>query len=280
MLPGRLGDAAGQERASLGVQSFDPSKLDFLERSHRQKDVQRSVDLIRGFTNNFSMDLIFGTPNETLASWNDELEAALSFDPAHLSTYELTIEKGTSFWNRHQKSEFDTVNEDGRCELYELTIEKAEQNGLMQYEISSFAKSGFRCRHNQVYWNGGDYFAFGPGASSYIAGTRNTNHRSTTTYIRRITSGSSAVAESDRLSRNQQAVERLVFGLRQLDGVAIPSFERQFGFSPVSLFGSELETLMGHGLLQISNDRVQLTRRGILLFDEIAVRLLNFEDHP
>lgn len=263
----------GVNRISIGVQSFDAEKLGRLERTHTATDIKHAMELTRSFASSVSMDLIFATSGERLSTWTHDLEQALSLTPDHISTYELTYEKGTSFWSRLSKGELENADEQLRCDMYETAIEMLDQNGLKHYEISSFAGEGHRCQHNLAYWNGVDYFAFGPGASRFIDGVRETNHRSTTTYIKRMEAGESPVAESQKLTDREIAVDRLVFGLRQIDGISLSQFRDLSGFDAEELLGQNRQLFEQHQLIQIKNNNCRLTGRGLMVADSIATKI-------
>ena len=177
---------AGVNRISLGVQSFDDATLTMLERDHRRDDVLGCVDRIRKRIANISLDLIFAVPRQSLELWESTLQTAIDLSPTHLSTYGLTFEKGTAFWTRREKGDLPQVAEDLERRMYEVAMEKLAASDFHQYEISSFARPGFRCRHNQVYWTGLSYFGFGPGAASLMNNERRQNHRSVTTWLKKL----------------------------------------------------------------------------------------------
>jgi len=260
---------AGVTRVSLGVQSFNVAKLELLERDHRAADIERAFATARGSAQSVSLDLIFGTPGETLADWRHDLESALALGPDHVSTYGLTFEKGTAFWSRLTRGELARLEEDIERQMYELTIDTLTAAGFEHYEVSNFARPGHRCRHNETYWTGGQYYAAGPGASRYIAGRRETNHRSTTTYIARVLAGQSPVAESEQLGAEDAARERLVFALRRLEGIDVNEFAAVTGFTVEQLGGDALPRLLDLGLLDFTARRLKLTRRGLLVSDAI-----------
>jgi oxygen-independent coproporphyrinogen-3 oxidase len=141
--------------------------------------------------------------------------------------------------------------------------------GFEHYEVSNFARPGRRCRHNEAYWTGKPFFGFGPGAARYIDGRRETNHRSVTTWLKKVLAGESAVAESERLPPREAARERLVFGLRRLDGISLPDFAESTGFSVSELVEPYLSRFVEAGLLDLSADRLRLTERGLLVSDAI-----------
>ena len=260
---------AGVTRVSLGVQSFRAEKLQVLERDHRQPEILAAYENARKFAMSVSLDLIFAAPGESLQQWEQDLKAAISLQPDHVSTYGLTFERGTSFWSRLNRGELSRAEEETEGQMYELAIDLLTAAGYEHYEVSNFACPGHRCRHNEAYWTGLPYFAAGPGAARYIAGRREMNHRSTTTYIQRVLSGQSPVAESEELSPEDHARERLVFALRRLQGISLSKFEQETGYFVESLVRSPLQKFLAQGLFAHTGDNLRLTRRGLLLSDAL-----------
>jgi len=269
---------AGVNRISLGVQSFDNTLLRVLEREHRQEDLLSCIDRVRQRFANVSFDLIFSVPGQSLESWQQTLDVAVQLDPTHISTYGLTFEKGTSFWTRREKGQLNPVEDDTDREMYSLTMDWLTDAGFEQYEISSFARPGFRCRHNQVYWNGADFWGFGPGAASLIDGERRMNYRSVTGWLKKVLAGGSSVAETERLDPDARARELLVLGLRQTDGIDRARFTRTAGHDPEALAGPVLERLARRGLVESNAVGIRLTREGRFFADSVAGELLSPDD--
>jgi len=270
----KLFEELGVTRLSLGVQSFDPQKLRLLERDHQASDNSRATSLVKAAGMQVAVDLIFGCPQETLATWQFDLDSALLLEPDHISTYGLTFEKGTQFWSRKQKGQLLELAEDRQRQMYELAIDHLTAARFEHYEVSNFARPDRRSRHNQVYWSGAPYFAAGPGASRYVGGVRETNHRSTTAYLKRMLAGESPVAEREELSPEGQARELLVFGLRRLEGVDREEFFQQTAWQVDALVSSQLARLCQLDLLQDNGRRVRLTRKGLLVSDALWPELL------
>lgn len=266
--------SAGVTRVSLGVQSFHDAKLRVLERDHDAATAQKAVAAARSVASSVALDLMFAAPGESLADWEADLATAIDLGPDHISTYGLTYEKGTSFWSRRQRRELAESDEDLQRAMYEAAIDRLTAAGYEHYEVSNFAQSGHRCRHNEIYWLGKEYYAAGPGASRYLAGRRETNHRSTTTYIARVLAGRSPVAEIDELSPADRARERLVFALRRLDGVRRDWFAAATGFAVDNLAGPTLSRFVDLGLLADDGQTIRLTRAGLLVSDALWPELL------
>lgn len=265
---------AGVNRISLGVQSFHAAKIKGLERHHTGQQAIDAIHQAADFIGNVSIDLIFAAPQETLLQWREDLLTALATPVRHLSTYALTIEKGTTFYNRSLRGRLDTPEESCEVEMYELTRELTAQAGWRHYEISSFAKPDHRCRHNLAYWRGDSWLAFGPGASRFVDGIRSTNHRSPTTYLRRIEAGQSAVAETESLSAIDYARELAAFGVRMIDGVPFDQIRQRSGVDVRRLCEGSLRDCREHGWIVDDNDQLKLTEQGILFADAVARELI------
>lgn len=267
----------GATRVSLGAQSFRMEKLRQLERDHDAATICRAVELLKQAGLTVSIDLIFAAPNESQVEWSNDLQAALALPIDHLSTYELTYEKGTRFWNERLAGRLAEQDEDQRSEFYRLTLETLAAAGWEHYEISSFARNGARCRHNLVYWSGRPYFAFGAGASRFLRGTRSTNHFSTMRYLKLLEAGLEPTAEQTQLSKQELARELMAIGLRQIQGLRETSFIETTEMSFEAAAGTQLQELIAWGLLDLTGERLtrvlRLTTRGVFLYDAIASRI-------
>ncbi len=259
----------GVNRLSVGGQSFDTAKLKILERDHTAEDLRRAMMLAKTRIASVSLDLIFGVPGETLATWQADLAAALALEPDHVSTYGLTFERGTAFWSRLLEGELGRLDEELERSMYAAAIDTLTAAGFEHYEVSNFARPGHRCRHNEAYWTGQGYFAVGPGAARYVNGRREMNHRSTTTWLKRVLAGQSPVADSETLEPADRARETLVFGLRRLEGIDRATFAERTGYDLQSLVGEPLARMVGLGLLEDDGTRVRLSREGLFVSDAI-----------
>jgi oxygen-independent coproporphyrinogen-3 oxidase len=259
----------GVTRISLGAQSFSPEVLKLLERDHAAEDISASVDLAKSRFPAVSLDLIFAVPGQTQEQWLADVSRGIAQQTQHLSTYGLTFEKGTPFWMRRERGELVQAHEDLECDMYLAGIDALVGAGFEHYEVSNFARPGFRCRHNEVYWAGDEYFAVGPGAARYVAGKREMNHQSTTAWLARVMAGQSPVAESETLEPEDRAREAAVFGLRQMKGIERGEFARRTGFELDALLGPPLAWHVEKGLLADDGRVVRLTRAGLVVSDAI-----------
>ena len=260
----------GVNRVSLGVQSFNDEKLKALERSHRGSMAEDVIGQVAEVIPNVSIDLIFAAPNESVDQWRQDLETATQLPIQHVSTYALTFEKGTSYWTRLQKGTLSSVEETDELQMYDDAREVFATAGLSHYEISSFARPGHRCRHNMAYWRGSPWYAAGPGAAAYVDGQRTLNHRSTTTYLKRIESGQSPVVETEVISSEQSAREKAGFGVRMIDGVDLKQVHAETNVDIQSLCEKELAELERQEYIHRTGGHIRLTSQGIHFADTVA----------
>ena len=252
--------AFGVNRLSLGVQSFQPQLLQILERDHRPDDVPRVLEFIRPLIANYSVDLIFGVPEQTIEQWRDDLERAFALKPMHVASYGLTYEKGTRLWKQREHGQVHALDE----------------AGFEHYEISNFARPGFRCRHNQTYWANHAYFGFGVGAARYVNGVRELNTRDTRTYIQRLLAGQPPTFQSECLLPRERAVETIAVQLRRAEGIDRHAFQQQTGFDLDELIGPKIRELVMQELLNDDADAITLTRKGKCLADAVTAALMRF----
>ncbi len=266
---------SGVNRISVGVQSFDADELRLLERIHDVADVHRTVAAIKeaGF-DNFSLDLMFALPGQSLETWEGHLNKALAFDPPHLSTYNLTIEPGTAFHRLHEQGKLTMPPEEHQLALYKKTLAVLKDAGYEHYEISNFGKPGFACRHNLTYWHNGDTLGLGAGAVSHLGGARFKNTALPSHYIRDIEQKGEAVEFAERLKPRQAMGETLMLGLRLLDGVPIDAFERRFGTSFDAAYGDTVRGLEAKNLITREGGRLALSPEGLYLADSVILEFI------
>lgn len=267
--------AIGVNRISLGVQSFDTEKLRCLERGHDESIALSAIESAHQRVGNVSIDLIFGAPNESLATWQKDLSIAAASSISHVSTYALTFEKGTSFWSRRSRGDLSETDETLELQMYEAAQQQFSSDGWQQYEISSFARAATRCQHNLAYWAGRGWHAVGPGAARFVDGRREVNHRSTTTYLKRMLASGNATDETETITLGQYARELAAFGVRQLDGIDLSTIDDRTSINLETLLAKTLTTLQSMELVTHENHHLRLTRRGILFADTVATALLS-----
>jgi len=265
----------GYNRISIGVQSFDKAELKLLDRAHGPKEIHSTVDCARkaGF-DNLSLDLMFAVPNQSLSSWENNLNKALEKNPEHLSTYNLTIEQGTAFSKLQSNGKLIMPDDDHQLELYKKTIERLTKKGFHHYEISNFAHRGKECKHNITYWENKNTLGLGAGASSYMNGTRFKNINLPAHYIRQVKEKKIAVEHSETLELRQAMGETIMLGLRLLQGISIPQFEKRFQISFINLFRNIISALKEKELVIIEKDYLRLSQKGLFWADSVTLEFI------
>ena len=259
----------GFNRISFGMQSAVPHVLAVLDRIHSAGRPQQAVQEAKaaGFTQ-ISLDLIYGTPGESLDDWRASLEAAISADPQHLSAYALIVEDGTRLASRIRRGELPAPDDDDLADKYVLAEEQLSGAGFQWYEVSNWAQStAAHCRHNLAYWRSGNWWGVGPGAHSHVGGMRWWNVKHPATYAGRLAAGVTPSHAGEHVSATQQHTERVLLQLRLAEGLdtALLSVSER----------TRLPDLIARGLVQCHASRVTLTLEGRLLADAVTRDLLD-----
>lgn len=266
---------AGIQRVSLGVQSFQPSTLEFLGRIHSAEEAVESVHLLRDHgIANINLDLMFGTPGTTMEMLQDDLRRMIAIRPSHIACYCLTYEEGTPLTDLKKRGYVKAMNPDEELDQYRETIRTLTGAGYRHYEVSNFAIPGFECRHNLLYWSGGEYIGLGPSAHSHWHGVRYGNVRSVRDYCAGLQNDRSIREFEETLDPTAKARETLIMSLRCLDGVDIAAFERTTGIALRDLYDGEIDYLRRDGLLEQHGDRLRLTERGLYLSNHVFAELV------
>ncbi|HEX8960063.1 MAG TPA: radical SAM family heme chaperone HemW [Geobacteraceae bacterium] len=270
---------AGVNRLSLGVQSFDDAMLALLGRVHTAREALDSLAAARneGFAN-VGVDLIHSLPGETPEMWGKELSRAAELEPEHVSAYGLTVEEGTPFHLLQGKGLLPLPSDEEGEEMFRLTGEILGQAGYEQYEISNFARPGFRSRHNQVYWQRGSYVGFGAGAHSFLRspgwGVRWRNVLSPEAYLDAVSRATLPEEDLTPLTHRDAMAEFFFLGLRMLEGVDLWAFRREFGLTAEEAYPGVMAWLMTAGLAEVRDGCARLTRRGLPLANQVFMRFV------
>jgi oxygen-independent coproporphyrinogen-3 oxidase len=257
--------SAGINRISMGLQTTNNGELQELGRIHTYEDFLENYKLAReiGFTN-INIDLMSAIPGQTVESWNKVLENIIILSPEHISAYSLIIEEGTKFYVKYSNDITNLPSEDDEREMYYNTKKFLKAAGYNRYEISNYSKNGYECRHNNGYWQRVNYIGFGLGASSFINNTRFSNVKDMTEYLKSVENDLSNLhQEVHELSLNESMEEFMFLGLRMISGVSISHFEDIFKAEFRKIYGKCVEKLVDQQLLEIDNDRLYLTEKGL-----------------
>ncbi|MCJ7602717.1 MAG: radical SAM family heme chaperone HemW, partial [Desulfobulbaceae bacterium] len=266
---------AGVNRLSIGVQSFSPSQLERLGRSHTVQDACLAFAMARnaGF-GNINLDLMYGLPGQTAKEWRQTLEAALSLAPEHFSLYELMVEEKTPLAALVAGGQYQLPTEDQVADMEAETTELLSCRSYERYEISNYAKPGFICRHNINYWQNRSWLALGAGAVGSLSGTKVTNVADPRVYARRINSNQEPYSEIECLSRPAHFRETMIMGLRMLAGISIQDMEERFHLSPVDYYGKTLQTLLAQGLVVLDNGFLRLSDSALPVANQVLAQLV------
>ena len=258
----------GFNRISFGMQSAKPHVLAVLDRTHNPANVEKAITMARsaGFKS-ISVDLIYGTPGESLDDWRETVAAALALDIDHISAYALIVETGTKLAAQIKRGDLTMPIDDLMADMYLLVDHMCEEAGLTWYELSNWSKPGHQCRHNIAYWENKNWWGLGPGAHSHVDGKRFWNLKHPTTYKQKLFAGETPILDSEQLTADQIKDEAILLQIRMREGLEI-----------ALLLPHQLEVLAEYrhnGFVEINEDRVLLTPTGRLIADRI-VREITF----
>ena len=257
-------------RISMGAQTFDDNRLRFLRRRHNVAQIGEAVRRLReaGFRN-ISIDLIFGFPDETLADWISDIDHAIALDVEHVSAYSLMYEEGTALFELWKNGKIEKIDEELSRQMYETLIDHLEAVGFEHYEISNFAKSGFRSRHNSSYWNQTPYIGIGAAAHSFDGKTRSWNVSDIGEYIASIERGE-LPSEHEIIDETTRYNDLVTAALRTREGIFLPSLTPKFRDYLLENAKKSLE----NNLLIVENDQIHLTRSGLFVSDDVLSDLI------
>lgn len=258
--------AAGVTRITFGVQSLDPTILGALGRTHDAPTATRAIIEARELGFSVGVDLMFGTPAESLESWRATLETTLAVGIDHLSAYGLTVERGTAL-SRAVAAGSPAPDPDDQADKYELTQVLVTDSGLVQYEVSNYARSGHHCVYNLSTWAQGEYSGFGIGAHGHRDSVRYRNVRRIERYVEMVTAGERPRAGADSLTQHERRIERLFLGLRRMAGVSVDATVTQFLASP------DGQRYLSLGLVEVVDGRLRVTAP--LLTDTVVRSVLS-----
>lgn len=254
---------SGINRVSIGMQSSTKEVLKKLDRTHNPDNVSHSVDILKksGF-DNFSLDLIYGTPGESLNDWENSLKDAIALNPPHISAYSLVIEPGTKMGAQLNRGEISQVNDDEAADKYQLADEMLNKNNYSWYEISNWAKKDKECKHNLNYWLGNNWWGIGPGAHSHVNGVRWWNHKLPKVWRELLEKQNSPALAREVLSEDQMRSEQIMLLSRLRTGLGNHELDE-----------NRIENLIANQLATLDANKIVLTLKGRLLADEVFRQL-------
>ncbi len=268
----------GVNRVSMGAQSFHAHELRVLDRIHHPGDIPPSADIIhRAGFDHFNLDLIFGIPGQTSATWLESIDRAVALGPDHLACYGLTYEPGTALYDRLQGGAFSSMDEVAELSLYEMTLDRLRSAGFERYEISNYARPGAECRHNLRYWRNESSIGVGPSAATYWKGRRWRNVPDTRAYTEGILNGDTVAIDHEELSPEARAGETAMLALRMIDGIDRERFHASTGLMLDTLFVEEIARNVSTGLLIDDGRHLRLSDAGLRVADAVMADFLRIE---
>lgn len=272
--------AAGINRVSIGIQSFNETDLKFLGREHSKQEAIEALKIANSIFDNYSFDLIYALPNQTIKTWEQELQEAMQYAKHHLSLYQLTIEKGTPFYLQHKNKKFTLPDSDQAAELYSFTDDFMSSRGLQPYEISNYARSGFESQHNLAYWRYNQYLGIGPGAHSRVMMDDKlcaiVMHHNPQKWLDNVSSEIMPIQQKIILTKKDTLLEYLIMGLRIKEGIELAKLE-QLLEQPINqlLNIKNIQHLRELNYITLENNVLAVTTQGKLLLNKIVEQIIN-----
>ena len=271
--------AAGANRASMGVQSFNDKELLFMRRRHNAAEAIAAVHTIqRAGVSNMSIDLIYSIPGQTIESWRETIATALMLNVQHISAYELSYERGTELSRQAMLGQFEPIEEDTTIQMYHTLARELAAAGFEHYEVSNFAKPGFRSRHNSAYWQRVPYLGLGAAAHSFNGRRRSYNPDRFDAYITAIETLGKAYKLEPQFTREEKYDEMIFLGLRTIDGLDLRSVSRRFGKPNAERIKRLIQPFIASGDAVLDSSFLSLTEKGLLLSDTIIRELMADDD--
>jgi len=268
--------ALGINRISLGMQSLDDGELELLGRIHTAAEAREAVRLAKeaGFAN-INLDVIYGIPGRTTGQWRDMLKGMINLAPQHLSLYPLTLDGDEPLYEAIARGEVEGLDADATADQYEMAEDVLKSYGYHHYEISNWALAGQECKHNMVYWLGGDYLGVGVAAHSYMNGQRYANTQDLDSYLAAYNNDNPNIRDmEERIGPELELAEAVILGLRLTRGINIDDINSRFNVNLLDRYRDQVEELTSLGLVENDAKSISLTPRGRLMGNEVFWRFL------
>lgn len=265
----------GVNRFSIGAQTFQPELLRFLTRRHSSDDTRRMVQALQeAGVHNYSLDLIYGIPGETLDMLHADLQALIALAPTHISAYHLMYEQGTPLTTRLHQGDFGELPEEESLQMIQTVSDTLRTAGYEHYEVSNYARSGYRSRHNSSYWQGVDYQGLGPSAHSFVHPWRSWDPPSVRDYIDRLHTGARfIIREYEFITTEMSYMEYILTRMRTIEGLSLSYIRSRYGMERSSDIRTRAFAYIESGHLSLHGDSLSLTPAGLLISDAIIEAL-------
>lgn len=265
----------GVNRLSIGLQAVQNHHLKYIGRIHTYEEFEKNYYQAKeiGFEN-INIDLMYALPNQTKEDWMESLEKVVRLNPAHISAYSLILEENTELFNMYERNEFKILDEDTDIEMYQYTINYLKSHGYNQYEISNYAKEGFECKHNILYWKRENYIGLGVSASGFLNKVRYNNLDELEKYEKIIYSGKKPIGWEEKLGIKDEIEESIFLGLRMNEGIKFKDFYEKYNFNFKEEYKNEIINLKKLKLIKINNDVMKLTQKGREISNSVFVEFM------
>lgn len=271
----RIYKEANINRISIGLQTFDNNILKKLGRIHSGEDFLQTYEaLTRVGFDNINVDLIFNLPDQTIDKGMKDVQTLVKLGVKHLSYYSLIIEPGTPLYKLHQENKLKLLDEDRERELYHSVRDYLKENGYLHYEISNFAREGYDCKHNMVYWKIKPYLGVGLSSHSFLNNKRFWNTSSLDDYTRKLNNRALPVYEEEYISREIEMAETCIFGIRLVEGIDKKEFSNRFDLDIKSIYKNSIDKHKEAGLLYEDDRHIKLTDKGLDLANLVEIDFL------
>lgn len=265
----------GVNRLSIGLQAVQNNHLEYIGRVHTYEEFEKNYYQAKevGFKN-INIDLMYALPNQSKEDWFESLKKVVNLNPTHISAYSLILEENTELFNMYENDEFKLLDEDTDIQMYEYTINYLKSNGYEQYEISNYAKKGFECKHNILYWKCEDYIGLGVSSSGFINETRYNNLCDLDKYEKMIYSGKNPIEWKEKLSIKDEIEEKIFLGLRMNDGIKFKDFYEKYNFNFEEEYKNEIDKLEKIKLIETTDEGIKLTQKGREISNSVFVEFM------
>lgn len=265
----------GVNRLSIGLQAVQNNHLEYIGRVHTYEEFEKNYYQAKevGFEN-INVDLMYALPNQSKEDWMESLEKVAKLNPTHISAYSLILEENTELFNMYERHEFELLDEDTDIEMYEYTISYLKSNGYNQYEISNYAKKGFECKHNILYWKCENYVGIGVSASGFLNETRYNNLCELDEYEEIIHSGKKPIEWEEKLSIKDEIEESIFLGLRMNEGIKFKDFYEKYNFNFEEEYKNEIDKLKKMKLIETKDEGMKLTQKGREISNSVFVEFM------
>jgi len=266
----------GINRLSMGLQAVQDDHLKSIGRIHTYNEFEKNYkEAIEVGFENINVDLMYALPNQKPGEWKESLEKIVKLNPSHISAYSLILEEGTKLYDMYEDNEFEMTDEDTDIDMYNYTINYLKENGYNQYEISNYAKEGFECRHNILYWKCDHYIGLGPGASGYLSNYRYNNVESLQDYHEKLSKNKKPIENLEKLSIEDKIQEKIFMGLRMNEGIKFDDLKKQFNTDVKEKYSNQIKELKEKELINESIAGFSLTQRGREISNSVFVEFIN-----